>query len=392
VRHRHTRWIWISLPVLICILAGISLATGTLSSLTIQSPPAPPLPQLEPVYTVHAGIDGEIFPAFANYASLQEPQERRLSTVSVTIANPANRPLRQRITVQLPGWSDPEIQTVLLAPGETRILRFAPSFLPRLYRNHEITAATAVITAENASGAQTFAATVPVRLRAVEDLYWGAQFKYASFIASWVTPHDPRVEDFLTKAKRFAPLHRLPGYETWKNNAAQVNSTYQQARAIYEAMQKLGLSYVKSSMTLGNNRDVSERIRFPGESLDHLSANCIDAVVAYAAVFENLGMDPYVVLVPGHAYLALREASGSDKYLYIDVALTGRASFDTALLSASKGLRNFGSARTRLISISKARAQGIYPMPRFSTADPGSATQSTMASITPGQAAAGASK
>jgi hypothetical protein len=326
-------------------------------------------------------MDGEIFPAFANYASLQEPRDRRLSTVSVTVINPGSKALRRRITVQIPGWSDPEIQTVVLTPGESRTLQFAPSFMPRLYRNHEITAATAVITAQNTSGVQTYATTVPVRLRAVEDLYWGAGFKYAPFIASWVTPHDPRVENFLTYAKRFAPLRRLPGYETWKNTAAQISSTYEQARAVYEAMQKRGLSYVKSSMTLGNNGDVSERIRFPGESLDHVSANCIDAVVAYAAVFENLGMDADVVLVPGHAYLALREASDSDKYLYLDVALTGRASFQTALLSASKGLRNFGAAHTRLISISKAREQGIFPMPGLTQADPDISVTSTMAAM-----------
>jgi hypothetical protein len=277
-----------------------------------------------------------------------------------------------------------------VAPGEVQTLQFAPTFLPRLYRNREITAATAFITAQNSSGIQTFATTLPVRLRAVQDLYWGAKFKYAPFIASWVTPHDPRVEEFLSQAKQFAPLHRLPGYETWENTAAQVNSTYQQAHAIYEAMQKRGLSYVKSSMTLGNNGNVSERIRVPGESLDHVSANCIDAVVAYAAVFENLGMDSSVVLVPGHAYVALREAYKADKYLYIDVALTGRASFETAVLSASKGLRNFGPARTRLISISAAREQGIYPMPGFS-AEQDSAAVPTLAANQPGPVA-GASK
>ena len=33
-----------------------------------------------------------------------------------------------------------------LAPGTTRTLVFAPAFLPRLYQNHEITAATAHVT------------------------------------------------------------------------------------------------------------------------------------------------------------------------------------------------------------------------------------------------------
>jgi hypothetical protein len=389
---RRLRWTWLAAALLtLLVVAGMPAATARLSAFRVEPPPVPRAPQLEPIYTVAAGIDGEIFPAFANYASLQKPRERRLSTVSVTIANPGSRPLRNRVTVEIPGWSDKEIQSVVVAPGETQALQFAPAFFPRLYRNREITAATAVVTAYNLAGEQTFATTVPVRLRAVQDLYWGSKFKYAPFIASWVTPHDPRVEQFLSQAKEFAPLRRLPGYETWKNTAAQVSSTYEQARAVYEAMRQRGLSYVKSSMTLGNNGNVSERIRFPGESLDHVSANCIDAVVAYAAVFENLGMDPFVVLVPGHAYLALREAYGTDQYLYIDVALTGRASFETAVLSATKGLRKFGPAHTRLISITAARQQGIYPMPGFS-AEPDPAATSVVAAAAPVHSVAAGSK
>ncbi|MGE0406474.1 MAG: hypothetical protein AB7O65_09250 [Candidatus Korobacteraceae bacterium] len=375
-------WVWVSLAVLILAAASMPFAAARLSDYAIEPPPAPRPPLLDPIYTIGVGVDGEIFPAFANYASLQRPLERRLSTVSVTITNPGSKPLRNRVFVQIPGWSDQEIQSVVVAPGEVRALEFAPSFLPRLYRNREITAATATVSVRDAAGAQVFQESVPVRLRAVQDLYWGSKFKYAPFIASWVTPHDPRVEQFLAEAKEFAPQRRLPGYETWKSSSAQVSSTYEQARAIYQAMQARGLSYVKSSMTLGNNKYVSERIRFPGESLEHVSANCIDAVVAYAAVFENLGMDSAVVLVPGHAYIALREAEGADDYLYIDVALTGRVSFETAVLSASQGLRKHGPQRTTHISVASARQQGIFPMPGFSP-EPASPAEPALISAAP---------
>src|SRR5690348_2499628 len=109
-----------------------------LSALRVQPPPTPHAPQPDPIYTVTAGIDGEIFPAFANYASLQKPRDRRLNTVTVTITNPGVAPLRRRITVQIPGWSDEEIQTVIVPSGEMQTLQFAPTFLSRLFRNREI--------------------------------------------------------------------------------------------------------------------------------------------------------------------------------------------------------------------------------------------------------------
>ena len=70
-----------------------------------------------------------------------------------------------------------------------------------------------------------------------------------------------------------------------------------------------------------------------------------------------------VVIVPGHAYVGVRVAQRSPRFLYIDVALTGRATFESAVTSAEKGMAKFApSAPTRVV-IQEARNAGIYPMP-----------------------------
>ena len=184
------------------------------------------------------------------------------------------------------------------------------------------------VTISGSAPNDTYETTVPVRLRSAEDMFWGNGFKYALFIASWVTPHDHQVEAALAQARLLTPDHRLPGYENWKTAAQQETETYHEARAIFNALQRMGLSYVKSSATLGDHQGVSERVRMPRVSLTESSANCIDAVVMYASLFENLGMDASIVLVPGHAYAGVRVAEGSSKFLLIDVALTGRSTFD----------------------------------------------------------------
>ena len=161
--------------------AGSGATTTTTATLD-KTPPnsilVPSVREPEPTYTVQAGVESEIFPAFANYASLQRPAERKTGTITVQVANHNAARLRNRISVQVPGWSDQEIQIVSIAPGEVRNVLFAPSFLPRLYANTEIAAATAVVSATDMSGATTFSTTVPVRLRSVDDMYWGDEFKY----------------------------------------------------------------------------------------------------------------------------------------------------------------------------------------------------------------------
>lgn len=313
-------------------------------------------------YEVSAGLDGEIFPVFANYASLRRVRERQWGTIAVRVSNPGPDALRNRITVQVPGWSDAEIQIGEVDGGDSHTFLFAPTFLPRLYQNREIVAATAVVTVADLNGAVVHEETVPIRLRSVDDLYWGRDFEYAPFIASWVTPHDPSVEQVLARAKEFAVSRRLPGYGS-NNEVAQERSTLMQARAIYRAVREQGVSYVKSSMTLGRHEEVSERVRMPGESLEEASANCIDGAVLYSALFENLGMDPAIVLVPGHAYVAVRIAPGSKKFLYIETSLTGRADFDLAVASARRSLAKFTNAQVTRVNIRQARLDGIYPMP-----------------------------
>src|SRR6185312_4312879 len=174
--------------------------------------------------------------------------------------------------VRVPGWSDQEIQTVEIDPGVTRTVVFAPAFLPRLYQNHEITAATAQVTITDPASNNSYETTVPVRLRSAEDMFWGNGFKYASFIASRVTPHDRIVERALSRAKGYTVDHRLPGYEDWKTSAQQEQETYREARAIFNALQQMGLSGGVSSGTLGYQKGVSERLRMPRSSLSQISA------------------------------------------------------------------------------------------------------------------------
>jgi hypothetical protein len=271
--------------------------------------------------------------------------------------------LRQRITVKVPGWSDQEIQMAEVKAGSSHTYLFAPTFLPRFYQNHEIAAATAQVSVTDLAGHSVYETTVPVRIRSAEDMYWGSNFKYAPFIASWVTPHDLKVEGVLGRAAGLVPDHRLPGYEDWKNAVQQEQETYREARAIFIALKALGLSYVKSSTTLGDHKNLSERVRMPRVSLVHSSANCIDAAVMYASLFENLGMDATVTLVPGHAYAGVRVAHGSQKFLFIDVALTGRSTFEAAVASAQRGLARYNASSVTRVLIQQARDSGIYPMP-----------------------------
>jgi len=355
------------------VLVGSSLSARTDADTGPLPLPAPAKGRgTEPTFTVAAGMSGDVFPVLAHQVSLLEPQERVWGTLTVTVVNTGVEALRDRITVQIAGWSDREVQVAEVGAGQTRTLLFAPTFLPRLYRNRELMPATAEVSVTDRGGATVFTGTTLLRMHSAEEMYWGEGLEYAPLVASWVTPRDPLVEEVLARAKEFLPLRRLPGYETGKPQAGLEQSSRAQARAIYRALQARGLSYVKSSGVLASatNRALAERIRLPGQSLRTVSANCIDGVVLYASLLENLGMEPVIVIVPGHAYLGLRLAPNRPDYLYLDTALTGRATFEQAVAAAERGLARQAPKDVIRVAVLDARLAGIYPLPRLGRDEP----------------------
>lgn len=373
---KHTSgrvFLWIATLLSLLASAASPLSGATLDA---RNPDPHPVRQRypEPTYVAKAGFDGEIFPAFANFVSLQDPGDRDWGVVSLTVSNPTSESVHNRVAVKVPGWSDEEIQGVEINVGEKRTFLFAPTFLPRFYANREIAGATALVTVRDLKNNVVFETTLPVRLRSADDIYWGENFKYAPLIASWVTPHDARIEALLSQAKELMPDRRLPGYEPRLPVAAQERSTRRQARAIYLALQRHGLSYVKSSMTLGKHAWFAERVRLPGESLSRDSANCIDGAVLYASLFENLGMDAAIALVPGHAYVGLRLAPDSPRYLYIETSLTARVPFEVSVNAARLGMARYQTSHIRLIPIPDARQAGIFPMPETPASAPARST------------------
>jgi len=120
-------------------------------------------------------------------------------------------------------------------------------------------------------------------------------------LARWVTPHDEKILQLVSRAERLVPGGRMRGY----NLVPGVDLTEQvraQAAAIFTAMRRSGISYVSSIYTFGNYPDENQRIRLPRETLELSNANCIDVKRGICFCLENLGMKPVIVIVPGHAF------------------------------------------------------------------------------------------
>lgn len=301
---------------------------------------------------------GEIFPALvASGASDYWP----LATLN--ISNTAERPVIQTITAEVPGWTQRSVQTVVLAPHETRTFSLNPDLLPAAYDNEEIRRATLVVTASSPASGISFAQDRTLHLHSASDFYWGKKFANAQFIARWVTPHDPSVLLLVSEAKRWAPNGRMPGYG-FKIDSPVATATVvkQQVNAAFEAIRSAGMSYVTSIFTFGDFIDQAQRIRLPRETLSLSSANCIDVSVLFAAVMENLGLKPVIVIVPGHAFAGVRLGPQSSEILYVDLTVLPKGNLASAIARANGWIKKTPPDQVITVDISAARALGIYPM------------------------------
>ena len=352
------------------MLAGALVWSGwyirRLLVLTVPAAPEAPPPISSAVVSplqVHYQLDlpgrGEIFPAMMGDVGHYWP------VAVLTISNSSDRALAQDVIAEIPGWSGRFEQTLIIGPGETRKIRLSPELLPQSFALTEIRQATLRVHSSTPGMDDVgYTQTRPVYLHSGSDLYWGTKFENAQFLARWVTPHDPAVLDLVSSARRFVPRGRLPGYEQPARSRAPLDGQVRmQARAVFDALRQSGISYVTSIFTFGNFTEDAQRIRLPRETLGLRNANCIDVSVAFASAIENLGMDPVLVIVPGHAFTGARLGPDSSNILYLDLTVLPNGTFEQAEARAQHYLKTTPADAVIVVDVAATRALGIYPLP-----------------------------
>jgi hypothetical protein len=112
-----------------------------------------------------------------------------------------------------------------------------------------------------------------------------------------------------------------------------------------------------------------QRIRLTYEVLDQHSGNCIELSQLYASAAEALKLQSAIILIPGHAFLAVRMDDTNAQYYVIETTFIGRYSFADAV---QKGATEFQDAQPHItagdndygwVNISDGRAKGINPLP-----------------------------
>ena len=117
-------------------------------------------------------------------------------------------------------------------------------------------------------------------------------------IAYFVTPNHPAITPVILRASeilgKWTGVSSLEGYQ-----AQDPERVRKMAGAVFQAIREQGIVYTNPPATF---RGPGQRIRSAGDVLAGHLGTCIDLAALYASCLEAIGLNPFVVLVQGHAF------------------------------------------------------------------------------------------
>jgi hypothetical protein len=114
---------------------------------------------------------------------------------------------------------------------------------------------------------------------------------------------------------------------------------------------------------------ISQHVRLFDEALAARQANCIDGTAVLAAVLRKIGIEPYLVLIPGRMFLAFDLDKEGETTLGLETTMMG----DTAPSDSTQSRRIPGALADRFKNQASFKS--------FSAASLGSASSSSFRSI-----------
>ncbi len=130
---------------------------------------------------------------------------------------------------------------------------------------------------------------------------WGGAGSMPELLAAFVTPNDPAVDNVLRAASTVLTRAGKPGGITgYVDGSAQ--RTWELTSAIWSAVASMQLAY---SLPPASFEVSGQKVRTPSDITGTRLATCLDTSLLFAAALEQAGLNPLLIIVPGHAFVAV---------------------------------------------------------------------------------------
>jgi hypothetical protein len=360
------------------LLAAAALAMGLLSGHAGAQPAIPAAPDNKSqVFWERRVVLDDIFPSMivanaARKSASKPPANYRgdpYGSVGIVIrtTEPDSKVV---VSIKLGSLAEPgNAKYDLPTPGEYRIyphVHWDFEKLSSMVQPMPVTFTVAVTLNGQSLGQRSGA----VRVRSINDVPYavknskGEQNLWWMF-AAYVNEEHPWIDVLLQDALRTGIVKNFVGYQGTEQDVQR------QVAAIYAALHKRGIVY--SSITTNSaasERVLSQHVRFVSESVKYTQANCIDGVVLMASILRKIGLDPLIIIGPGHAMLGYYNGPNHSRGVtVVETTAIGTQPFSIAVKAGAAKFNEWitkyrDDPRVAVVDVAKWRRQGVMPIPR----------------------------
>lgn len=221
---------------------------------------------------------------------------------------------------------------------------------------------------------ETVSEELDIRVLAPDE--WFNHHAYYETLAAFVQPNAPEITPLIHEVRSILRTHTgsdsLEGYQTGTNRAIEI------AAAIFEALRLQNIGYINPPASFENT---GQRIRSSSTVLESRLGTCVDLSLTFAAVAEQIGLNPVVIIVSGHAtagFLSSREPLSSPVVIdpmearnlilsgrvipieATDMAASAEEAFGTSVVKIKQSLT--GTEVLGIVDIHLAHRHGMRPL------------------------------
>ena len=218
----------------------------------------------------------------------------------------------------------------------------------------------------------------------VYDQWTGASIR-PELLASFVTPNQPLLSRVAANAAKY--LEKWTGSGSLNEyQSHDPNRVRKQVAAIFEALREESLVYATPPASFEKH---GQRLRLADEVLTGKLGTCIDLSLLVASCLESIGINPMLIMTPGHcfvgawlvntsygypvgddaSFLAKSAADGVNELVVFETTYltsSGNVTFEDAVKEAMKTV-NVCAANPdhifQFVDVNRARVCGIRPLP-----------------------------
>lgn len=250
------------------------------------------------------------------------------------------------VTVEIPEFTQKYEQMVEVSRAETEIIIHPPLLDNAAKSLKSSKEAQLVVSVKDMNSGEIWVQeSKPVKLFSRNDIQWaGADgTPYDENILAWVTPEAPEIDKMLRDTAD--SLSELTGgdmtsvvgyqqvgkYEQWFITYAQVCSM------MYTLADEYKVKYVMAPFSATGSQ--MQSVKTPAQVISTKGGLCVETAVTMASAIQRTNMHAVIILLPGHAQVAVETWNNSGEYLLIETTAldaAAQSSFDSVVTYMTK--------------------------------------------------------